>query len=273
MTRSRTKLVAVAGIFLVGILPALTANAVAPDNDLIENATVIGALPFSESLDTTDAHADGPRGDCGNSGSVFYRFKPSADVRVQVDTLGSDYDTMLSLYQGPRSNPRFIKCRDDSFGVQTSMRLTAREGVRYWIVAGRCCGNGRDGGGELLLHVQELPLDDLTVDLLVTGGSIDAISGDVALEGTVECSHPAAVFVGFSLRQLHGDFVAHASDGDQIYCDGTGVLPWATGGTLPDNGIAFVAGDARARSSWTAFDGEHTEFSDEQNQVVTLVVV
>ena len=152
MKRSRAKLVAAAGIFLVGMVPAVTAEAVAPDNDLIENATVISSLPFTETIDTTDAHADGPRV-CGDSGSVFYRYKPSVDARLQVDTLGSDYDTTLQVLRGPRRRLEELACRDDSgFGLQTSVRFNARAGQRYFLVAGLCCGNGRDGGGQLTIR-------------------------------------------------------------------------------------------------------------------------
>ena len=41
--------------------------------------------------------ADGPRF-CSNERSVFYAFTPAEDVYVQVDTLGSDYDTVLAIY-------------------------------------------------------------------------------------------------------------------------------------------------------------------------------
>lgn len=273
MKRSRAKLVAAAGIFLVGMVPAVAAHAVAPDNDLIENATLIGSLPYAETIDTTDAHADGPRA-CGNSGSVFYRFKPSADTRVQVDTLGSDYDTTLQVFRGPRRHLENLVCRDDSgFGLQTSARFNAHAGQRYLIVAGLCCGDGRDGGGQLTIRVQEVPLAPLTVDLVLTGGTIDAISGELSLEGTLDCSNAADVDLFALVRQRHGDFVASAVNDTTIHCDGSGVAPWAVGEWVSDVGISYVAGDARVRFDVFAFDGEFHEVAVEQSQVIPLVVV
>ena len=100
MKRSLTSLFLVFRPQVILGLSAPASAAVAPANDLIGSATSIGALPFTETLDTTLAHGDGPRF-CGNSGSVFYRFRPSVDTRMQVDTLGSDYDTVLTVLHGP----------------------------------------------------------------------------------------------------------------------------------------------------------------------------
>ena len=79
---------------------ALPVMAAAPHNDLVRNATGISSLPFSVEQDATESHTDGPRG-CGNRGSVFYKFRPANDMRLQADTLGSGYDTVLTVLRGP----------------------------------------------------------------------------------------------------------------------------------------------------------------------------
>ena len=271
MKSLRTSLVLACVLAILG-LAAPASAAVAPANDLIRSATSIGALPFTETLDTTQAHGDGPRF-CGNSGSVFYRFKPSVDTRVQVATLGSDYDTVLTVLQGPLNDLRLVRCRDDSgFGVQSVVRFTAEAGRRYFIEVSSCCGSGRTGGGELVFTAQQLPLGELTVDFAITDATIDTVSGDVTIAGTLGCSHPAEILFFGRLRQRRSDqFIASASFGGELmYCSG-GVASWSIDRIEPESGISFVAGDARLRFSVQAFDGgTFATIADDVSEVIAL---
>lgn len=270
MKRLLTSLVLVSVLVIFGL--AAPASAVPPANDLISSATSIGALPFTETLDTTEAHGDGPRF-CGNSGSVFYRFKPSVDTRIQVDTFGSDYDTVLTVLRGPLNDLRLLQCDDDSgFGLQSVIRFTADAGRRYFIEVSTCCRSGRTGGGELVITAQQRPLGELTVDLAITDGTIDTVSGDVTIEGTVSCSHPAEILFFGRLRQRRSDlFIASASFGEELmYCSG-GVVPWTIDGIEPKAGISFVAGDAKLRFSAFAFDGTSSvTIADDVSEVIAL---
>jgi hypothetical protein len=251
----------------IGALPSAASAIVSPPNDLIENATKIESLPFTDTLDTTAAHGDGPRA-CGNSGSVFYKFKPSVDVRIQADTFGSDYDTVLAVLQGPLKNLDVVKCNDDAFDVQSLVQLHAEAGRRYFFEVSRCCRSGGDGGGNLVFTVQQLPLGELTVDIAITGGTIDMVSGDVTLEGTVDCSHPAVIELFGSLRQRRSDlFLARASFDESIHCPG-GSTPLSME-LAPDSFVSFVAGDAKLTFTTFAFDGEN-QLEEETSEVIAL---
>jgi hypothetical protein len=117
--------VALLSVVAVVGLPSSAQAGVAPANDLITDATVIGALPFTDSVDTTTANGDGPSRCFGNSGSVFYKLRPDTDMRLQVDTLGSDYDTVLTILRGRIGNLNLIECVDDSFNLQSVIRFRA----------------------------------------------------------------------------------------------------------------------------------------------------
>jgi len=257
MSSSLKTAAVVVSVLVIAGLPSLASAAVAPPNDLINDATKIGTLPFTESVDTTQARGDGPQG-CSNNGSVFYRLKPSTDMKVQVDTLGSDYDTVLTVFRGPLKSLTKIKCNDDAgFGYQSVVRFAAEAGVPYFVEVSTCCGSGRTGGGNLVFDARQLPLEELTVDLAVTDGTIDPISGDVTLEGTLDCSTPAEIEFWGALRQRRDDlFIASASFDTILSCTGT-AAPFSLEVT-PDSIVSFVSGDAKVKARVDAFNGSFT---------------
>lgn len=137
-----------------------TALAEPPGNDDFDSAVVVSNLPFQAAMATNDATAatDDPT-TCHNNGSVWFSFTPDHDVVVVADTFGSDYDTVLSAYTGSRGslNPVPGGCSDDAGGTaQSRFQLTATAGTTYHFLAGRCCGNGGSGGGNLTFSLAEL---------------------------------------------------------------------------------------------------------------------
>jgi hypothetical protein len=191
-------------------------------------------------------------------------------MRLQVDTLGSDFDTVLSVFRGPLSNLHLIECADDSFNLQTVIRFHAEADRNYFIEASSCCGNGGPGGGQLNFTVQQLPLEPLTVDFTITGGTVDTASGDVTLEGTADCSHGAAVFAFGQLRQRRSDvYIARTFFEMDIYCNG--VTAWTSDPFEPQGFISFGAGDVKLRIfEIDAFDGRFRFIEGESVQVITL---
>ena len=104
MRRPRTMklvVVTVVGLLLalVNVSPALAQ----PANDDFDNATVVGALPFTDTIGTADATTAEDDPFCnGNEHSVWYAFTPTANTTIRADTVGSNYDTTLSVYTGSR---------------------------------------------------------------------------------------------------------------------------------------------------------------------------
>ena len=107
MRRRRLLLAVTAFAFLC--LPAVApAWAVPPANDARDNAAVIGALPFSGTVDTTEATI-GPEDDaaaatCGlvtpYPKSVWYRYTAASDHDVVIDTAGSNYSVGVGVGSG-----------------------------------------------------------------------------------------------------------------------------------------------------------------------------
>lgn len=77
-----------------------------PDNDELAAATEVVGLPFSDSVDTTEATTEvgePVEGDefCPPRGStVWYGLTVDQAQTVAIDTAGSDYDTTLAVYTG-----------------------------------------------------------------------------------------------------------------------------------------------------------------------------
>ncbi len=95
-------------------------------NDDIAAFTPIGGVPFSDSgsTDSATTEADEPV-PCGGIGStVWYRFTPDFPSFYSASTEGSNYDTVLAVYESDITSPISIQdadldeedCNDDFFG-------------------------------------------------------------------------------------------------------------------------------------------------------------
>lgn len=142
-------------IMFAGVTPALAAP---PTNDDFDFATGISGLPFTDSIDTSEATAafDDPES-CSNHGSVWYAFTPTADMQLDADTFGSNYDTVLTVFTGSRGALNFVTCNDDTFGVQSWVTFNATGGTTYYFMIAFCCGSGGPGipGSNLAFSLQE----------------------------------------------------------------------------------------------------------------------
>jgi hypothetical protein len=152
---------ALGALLLSLALPAATLAAV-PENDL-PPGIVVTALPFTHSTDTEDAeiHAMEPNSTCVllGSNSVWYTYTATADVDLVVDTLGSDFDTVIDVFHGTLSaNPddpfdalTVVGCNDnDGASVQSRLAFSASSGETYLIRV----NNPLDGnGGALTLNL------------------------------------------------------------------------------------------------------------------------
>lgn len=105
-----------------------------PLNDGCEFGFTVGYGSFAGS--TTEATNDG-QASCGssiNSPDVWFNFVPSESGVVFVDTLGSDFDAVVSVHSGcPGTIANELACDDDYFGVQASVALSVYQGGEYRI--------------------------------------------------------------------------------------------------------------------------------------------
>lgn len=126
-----------------------------PSNDDCSNATIIPANNYNPPpFDTIDATVEPGELDesCGsgggNSNSVWYRFTPSQSGTVNINTNGSDYDTVLSIFWGTCGSAVEIGCDDDG-GPGTSSELTNifQVGGETYLI--KVSDFGSPGGGSL----------------------------------------------------------------------------------------------------------------------------
>jgi len=222
---SRTKLlialIAIAGI-LGGATPALAAGP--PPNDSIAGATVIKALPFSDTVDTTKATTDADEEAAGQpcrdfgapaiEKSVWYTYTASADITLRVNTSASSYTTGIASYSGAPSAATFISCAPGQLLTSVATAQTV-----YWMIFGDQPGSP---GGTLRITVEEAPPPpevSLTVDPL---GTFDATSGSATISGTVTCTGTADFGqISGNVTQTVGRFTINGFFFTSFTCDGT----------------------------------------------------
>ena len=153
---------------LMGILAAVAvlgnataAQAAPPSNDDIADAIVVTAVPFTDSVNTSEATYVATDTGCGPA-TVWYRFTPADSGFIEFHTAGSDYDTTLGLHTGEPSALNLVQCNDDSvYGLQSRIIAEVAAGETYYISAGHCCGAGEIGqvgpGGNLVFTVRVCP--------------------------------------------------------------------------------------------------------------------
>lgn len=130
-----------------------------PANDICEMSTVIQALPFRATAETSRATltAAEPASSCASSGeshSVWYSTTALADGTLTVDTSASDYATVVAAYTGSCGTLTEIACGESSGSPR---------GVSFPVAAGqpvvlKIAAAGSAGGGQLTLNIEGPPL-------------------------------------------------------------------------------------------------------------------
>ena len=242
----RCSVAAVVMLLVSGVFVG-TAAAAPPSNDTEAGAIEFGSLPFTHSQDTTGATADGPRF-CSSLASVFYAFTPDAAGRVQIDLIGSEYDTTLGVYTRAGGDVRRVTCNDDSLGFAAGVRFRAVAGVTYYLMVGQCCGHRGSGGGSLVLTAGKVTNTALEYAFQVAGGTVDPATGLATLTGTMTCNERSAGYREMTLRQLRqGIFVARVYFYISAECTPDNPVEWSVE-VDTDTGIAFGSGPATLRT-------------------------
>lgn len=250
-----------------------------PSNDTESGAVRVGAVPFTHAVDTTEATPDGPRF-CSSHASVFYTFTPSANVRIQVDTLGSEYDTTLAIYKrDDAGNVVEVACNDDRIGGASGVRLRAVAGTAYVFMVGRCCGNPARGergrpGGPLVLTVSAVSSAPLEATISVGGGTVDPSTGIATISGTITCTRRASLYVEGTLRQVRqGIFVARGYVSASEACTPGAPVPWSME-VDTETSVIFGAGPATFKRYYlSAYAGWHQWFEMDEIEVSSLQLV
>jgi hypothetical protein len=236
--------VAAAAAAFVLLQPAIASAAV--PNDDFDSATVIGALPFADTVDMTQATtaADDPLLCFGEPaspfGTVWYSFTPafSGLVRPTVTYLAN-----LSMYTGGRGSLTLVTCG------ATALEVTA--GVTYHFMLASLVPDL----GETTWSLDRYFPPEVALTVNATG-FVNPKTGVATVSGTFSCSNGAIGddAAGGSLLQLFAKRVWIQGSFDitsPIGCTGE-TIPW-TAPVVGSNGL-FAAGKAHVQAFITACD-------------------
>jgi hypothetical protein len=169
----------------------------APPNDTFEQATQITSVPFSQTLDTSEATTDSTDAEalaaCGipvtGAATVWYEYTPSADQSLVVSTSGStNYTTGVAVLTGSPGSLSAVTC---FAGIGT---FSATASQTYHIVVADIGGGN---GGTLNLSVEAQGVE-LSVDRF---GRFDPKTGVATVTGTLTCPDGFSGTVSGSLSQ------------------------------------------------------------------------
>lgn len=136
------------GMLAIPASPALAQ----PANDDVAGAVPVTSLPFAEAVDASEATMqDGePAETCAPLHStVWYAVTLDRNRTVTVDTAGSDYDTVLSVYRGSDfADFDLIACNDDFTSLQARVSFTATADETLYVQVGAFgeAGSGSEAG-------------------------------------------------------------------------------------------------------------------------------
>jgi hypothetical protein len=234
------------GFLLSGPAAVLAA---APCNNIWAGRTVIGSLPFSDTVDTTEANvgAQDPliNADCGapaTDASVWYELTATSDANLTVNVSKSDYSAGVIVATGSPSNWSIVTCGP---GL---VIFPATTGETYTILAFDDQSDGIGNGGTLQFSVTPPPVLTLAVDPI---GTLNAKTGLVTVSGTLSCSLPTSAQMFGEVRQRAGRQYIFGSLFSDVSCQD--VVSWSA--TTDSVSGVFVNGKATVHLFAYAYGG------------------
>lgn len=230
---------ALTSVAMVGS-PAMAAP---PSNDTYGGAEAIAAVPFSTSLDTTEATTDAddaelnvPCGAPAMDASVWYSFAPTEDNVYLADVSASDYSAGAFVATGAPGSFEVLACGPGGAAWD------AVAGETYYIIVIDDQDDGGGNGGQMELTVDvapPAPALDVTVN---DTARFDAKTGSAILSGTIMCGSDAEfAFLEVQVTQRVGRMLIRGFGGTEVTCDDT-TRPWELE-VIGDNGL-FKGGKA-----------------------------
>jgi len=140
-----------------GAAAALSWSSPVPNDDF-SSPKQISNFPYANSMDTANATtaSDDPTLCAGGVGSasVWFRYTPSSSGLLTVDTIGSNYDTVVAVWTGVRGSLYRLACNDDFGGNFTSAASANLNGgtIYYLEVTRYGAGLGLDSAKKSSLN-------------------------------------------------------------------------------------------------------------------------
>lgn len=256
-------------VFLLSLALAAPVLAAAPGNDTYGGRTVIGALPFNESIDTSEATTDvddtEANADCGapaTDASVWYEVTATSDAEIFVGVKASSYSAGVLVVTGIPGSFEIVAC--GPVGVS----FFANEGTTYALLAIDDQSDEGGNGGVLEITVDgfEIPPPpeiDVTVDPV---GTFNPRTGSATVTGTVTCTADVEfAFIDVELQQSVGRFAISGFGSIEPACDET-TQAWSVE-VFASNGL-FKGGRAVSLTSAIACGLRDCGFDFEETTVM-----
>ena len=168
-------------LLLVTAAPALAAP---PGNDDPGSPVPITTLPFTETLDTTEATSQSEEPTSCNYGrAVWYVYTAPEQIRLGLNTVGSDYPAGVAVFKGSATNAGLIACQTGN-PARLSFGAVAGE-TYYFMVSG--------SGGVLTFNVDvaKPPTNDDISAARTISSRLPFSHGMDATEATLDLSDPS----------------------------------------------------------------------------------
>jgi parallel beta-helix repeat protein len=236
--------------------------AVAPPNDLAENATVISSFPFEDNLDASGAtRSEGDSSCYSSGGTVWYKFKSKKNQELALSTYGSDFDAGLTVCLSPRKGAHIVAC-----GL-VSVIFNVVAGHTYYIMVG---AHGPVGNGQLHFTATSQPI----VRPLRVHANIARTAtfgpGWSEYHGRVTSTRPTVVAIHGTVWMYVGPLnIMVDSFHNSVWCGG-GSTSWDIEGYPMVN---FAGGSVRVILSYYAQDALNSASSGHSTTEVRLVPV
>jgi hypothetical protein len=151
-------------------LPAqFTIAAPPPPNDNVASATVVNSGSFTNTVDssgaTTEPTDPTPTPACAQFSAsppiktVWYKFTPGGSGSVTADTVGSSYDTILTVFTGAPGSFTQVACNDDinpGIILQSRVTFNVNSGTAYFLMVsafGPADPNSLGQGGKTVFNL------------------------------------------------------------------------------------------------------------------------
>ena len=237
--------VAVCAAVLLQVTGALAAP---PSNDLIAGAKPVAAIPYTDSIDTSEATTDTTDADlnanCGapaTDASVWYVVAGTGGD-LFVDVSASDYSAGVLVGVGSPGSLQLVTCGPGS------VAFTAETGSTYYIMAIDDQFDGGGNGGQLSISV-DVPPPPPQISLTVAPtGSFTSKTGSATIRGTATCTGQGVEFASIDgeVSQRAGRAIIRGWFFTELVCDGE-THPWSAE-VSGDNGL-FKGGSATVRAN------------------------
>lgn len=239
-----TRRATVFAFVLASLLAAFArpAFAAAPANDTYGGRVTVGALPYTATLDTSEATADADDADinagCGapaTDASVWYQVTAATDTGLVADVSSSSYSAGAIVATGSPGAWNVLACAPGTVG------WSAVAGETYTILVIDDQLDGGGNGGTLNLTIDTTPPPP-SVHITVDPVAKFFKDGSALVSGTVNCTGQADfAFVDTFLSQKVGRFIISGESATDIACDGV-TRPWSVQ-VVASNGV-FKGGKA-----------------------------